>query len=165
MLVLSRRLQQQIVIDQRITITILGVKGKTVRVGIEAPQDCKILRREIELELDPAQWNAPPSGAEAAPQSEPASEHAAGPPETSSVLPLAPQGGRPRATRRVPGASPHPTNQGTRRPTVRPSSIPTEWRLPDAGQGERASGQGPLASRVARRRATEGDRLSAPLEV
>ena len=38
MLVLTRKLQQQIKIGEEITVTILRVKGHTVRVGIEAPR-------------------------------------------------------------------------------------------------------------------------------
>lgn len=47
MLVLSRRLQEQIRIGDQITITILRVKGNTVRIGIEAPRDTRILRAEL----------------------------------------------------------------------------------------------------------------------
>jgi carbon storage regulator len=48
MLVLSRRKQQNLVIDDRITVTVLEVKGKTVRLGIEAPKDVPIRRAELE---------------------------------------------------------------------------------------------------------------------
>ena len=47
MLVLSRKLQQQIRIDDRITVTILKTRGQTVRVGIEAPRDVKVVRAEL----------------------------------------------------------------------------------------------------------------------
>ena len=47
MLVLSRRLQEQIRIGDQITITILRVKGNTVRIGIEAPRDTRIVRAEL----------------------------------------------------------------------------------------------------------------------
>ena len=47
MLVLSRKLSQQITIGSSITITILKVKGNTVRVGIEAPRDVRIIRAEL----------------------------------------------------------------------------------------------------------------------
>jgi len=47
MLVLTRKIQQQIQIGPDITITILQVKGKAVRVGIEAPLDMCVLRSEV----------------------------------------------------------------------------------------------------------------------
>ena len=47
MLVLSRKQQQTIVVDDQITITILKVKGNTVRLGIEAPAEVSIRRSEL----------------------------------------------------------------------------------------------------------------------
>lgn len=47
MLVLTRKLQQQIQIGDHITVTILRVKGHTVRVGIEAPRDVRVVRGEL----------------------------------------------------------------------------------------------------------------------
>jgi carbon storage regulator CsrA len=47
MLVLTRKLQQQIKIGEQVTITILRVKGQTVRVGIEAPRDVRVVRGEL----------------------------------------------------------------------------------------------------------------------
>ena len=47
MLVLTRKLQQQIKIGEEITVTILRVKGHTVRVGIEAPREVRVVRGEL----------------------------------------------------------------------------------------------------------------------
>lgn len=47
MLVLTRKLQEQIRIGDNITITILRVKGRSVRVGIEAPRDVRLVRGEL----------------------------------------------------------------------------------------------------------------------
>jgi carbon storage regulator CsrA len=47
MLVLTRKLQQQVKIGEQITVTILRVKGNTVRVGIQAPRDVRVVRGEI----------------------------------------------------------------------------------------------------------------------
>lgn len=47
MLVLTRKLQQQIKIGDNIVLTILKVKGQTVRVGIEAPRDVHVVRSEL----------------------------------------------------------------------------------------------------------------------
>ncbi|PQO48126.1 carbon storage regulator [Blastopirellula marina] len=54
MLVLTRKQQQQIQIGEGVTITILKVKGNTVRIGIDAPSDVKVVRSELEPEEKPA---------------------------------------------------------------------------------------------------------------
>ncbi len=47
MLVLSRRQDERIVIGDQIVITIVEIRGDKVRVGIEAPRDVPVHRREI----------------------------------------------------------------------------------------------------------------------
>lgn len=47
MLVLSRKLNEQIQIGDNITVTILRVKGNSVRVGIEAPRSVRVVRSEL----------------------------------------------------------------------------------------------------------------------
>lgn len=47
MLVLSRKLQQEITIGDNVKVTVLKVKGNTVSLGIEAPRDVKVLRGEL----------------------------------------------------------------------------------------------------------------------
>ena len=47
MLVLTRKIHEQIQIGENITITILRLKGQTVRVGIDAPADVRIIRGEL----------------------------------------------------------------------------------------------------------------------
>jgi len=65
MLVLTRKQQQQIQIGEGVTITILKVKGNTVRIGIEAPNDVKIVRAELEPEeAAPAEDTEPLSARE-----------------------------------------------------------------------------------------------------
>ena len=49
MLVLSRKTNESIVIDGDIVITIIRVKGKSVKLGIDAPSDKRIIRQELEL--------------------------------------------------------------------------------------------------------------------
>jgi len=46
-LILSRRTDESIVIGDEVTITILSVKGKQVRIGITAPPDVSVHREEI----------------------------------------------------------------------------------------------------------------------
>lgn len=48
MLVLTRKAHQRIQIGNDITITILRVKGQSVRVGIEAPPEVSIRRAELQ---------------------------------------------------------------------------------------------------------------------
>ena len=47
MLVLTRKLQEQILIGDNIKITILRVKGQNVRIGIEAPREIRVVRGEL----------------------------------------------------------------------------------------------------------------------
>ena len=47
MLVLSRKRNQTIVIDNQIEIEVLKIKGNTVRLGIKAPSNIKVLRGEL----------------------------------------------------------------------------------------------------------------------
>ena len=49
MLVLTRKKQQSVRIGENITISVLKVKGNTVRLGIEAPDQIRVLRSEIPL--------------------------------------------------------------------------------------------------------------------
>lgn len=47
MLVLSRKKNEKIVIDENIVITIVEIRGDKVRLGIEAPRDVPIHRSEV----------------------------------------------------------------------------------------------------------------------
>lgn len=47
MLVLSRHKNEQIVIADDIVITIVEIRGDKVRVGVEAPQEVSVHRREV----------------------------------------------------------------------------------------------------------------------
>jgi carbon storage regulator len=47
MLVLTRRSEESIVIGGNIVVTILSVEGEKVKLGIEAPREIAILRREL----------------------------------------------------------------------------------------------------------------------
>jgi len=51
MLVLTRKKEQSIVINDNIEITILDVQGDQVRIGIKAPRSVSIHRKEIYLEI------------------------------------------------------------------------------------------------------------------
>jgi carbon storage regulator len=47
MLVLSRKKNESIIINDDITVTVIEIRGDKVRIGIEAPKDCTVYRREV----------------------------------------------------------------------------------------------------------------------
>lgn len=60
MLVLTRRKDEEILINGNISIKVLSVKGNRVRLGVEAPDDVQVNRAEVqkflgqfEVEMDP----------------------------------------------------------------------------------------------------------------
>lgn len=52
MLVLSRKKNESIVIGQGISITVVDIRGDKCRLGIDAPKDVPVHRREIQDEID-----------------------------------------------------------------------------------------------------------------
>ena len=51
MLVLTRKVGESIQIDDDVKITVIEVKGKNIRLGIEAPQTTKVYREEVFLKI------------------------------------------------------------------------------------------------------------------
>ncbi|NRB71846.1 MAG: carbon storage regulator CsrA [Xanthomonadales bacterium] len=47
MLILTRRVGEKLVIGEKVTVTVLGVKGNQIRIGIDAPPDVQVHREEI----------------------------------------------------------------------------------------------------------------------
>jgi carbon storage regulator len=47
MLVLSRKKNESIIINDNITVTVIEIRGDKVRLGIEAPKDVTVHRREV----------------------------------------------------------------------------------------------------------------------
>lgn len=47
MLILTRRVGETLMIGKDITVTVLGVKGSQVRIGVTAPRDIAVHREEI----------------------------------------------------------------------------------------------------------------------
>jgi carbon storage regulator CsrA len=56
MLVLTRKHQEKIRIGDHIVITVLKTKGKTVRLGIEAPTEVPVIRGELSFEGQAVEW-------------------------------------------------------------------------------------------------------------
>ncbi|MBA2637150.1 MAG: carbon storage regulator CsrA [Solirubrobacterales bacterium] len=51
MLVLTRKSNQSIMIGDDIEISVLAIMGEKVRIGIQAPRDIPVFRREVYLEI------------------------------------------------------------------------------------------------------------------
>lgn len=47
MLILARRIGETLMVGDEVTVTVLGVKGNQVRLGVNAPKDIAVHREEI----------------------------------------------------------------------------------------------------------------------
>jgi carbon storage regulator len=72
MLILTRRPGERVVIGDDILITVMGVSGHTVRLGIAAPEGVSIYREEIWLAVKEENRAAAAADADALPTSPPA---------------------------------------------------------------------------------------------
>jgi len=71
MLILTRRVGETLMIGDSVTVTVLGVKGNQVRVGITAPKDVAVHREEIYQRIHrEEEGGAAPADATDLPQSE-----------------------------------------------------------------------------------------------
>jgi carbon storage regulator len=61
MLILTRRVGESVVIGDDIGVTILGVKGNQVRIGVTAPKDVTVHRQEIYERIKSEQEAQPPA--------------------------------------------------------------------------------------------------------
>ncbi len=61
MLILTRRVGETLMIGDEVTVTVLGVKGNQVRIGINAPKTVAVHREEIYLRIKAEQEGGAPT--------------------------------------------------------------------------------------------------------
>lgn len=62
MLILTRRVGETLMIGDEISVTVLGVKGNQVRIGVNAPRDVSVHREEIYERIKQENEENPESG-------------------------------------------------------------------------------------------------------
>jgi carbon storage regulator len=76
MLILTRRVGETVMIGNDVTVTVLGVKGNQVRVGINAPKNVAVHREEIYERIKREQQGEGEPNGESNGESEPSAEFA-----------------------------------------------------------------------------------------
>lgn len=57
MLILTRRTGESLMVGDDVVVTVLGVKGNQVRIGVSAPEDVDVHREEIYLKIQDEKLN------------------------------------------------------------------------------------------------------------
>lgn len=64
MLILTRRVGETLMIGDNVTVTVLGVKGNQVRIGVNAPKEVSVHREEIYQRIQQEKQGGSPASSE-----------------------------------------------------------------------------------------------------
>ena len=71
MLVLTRKMNEAIVIGENIVVTVIDIRGDKIRLGIEAPKHVSVHRREIYERINPPDTEGQPPQDQTTPDTRP----------------------------------------------------------------------------------------------
>ncbi len=88
MLVLTRKSNQSIMIGDEVEISVLSIMGEKVRIGISAPRDVPVFRKEVYLEIQEERGEVTPAAARGGPSTRRSRSSGAAAPEPPVAQPI-----------------------------------------------------------------------------